>query len=361
MNCSGCGTPLPPEVIYCPKCGTPTPAYYSSAGTGPNAPTVPSSPYSVPPPVPSTSYGPQPYGAAPPPYSVPPPVPYDPYRAVPPASPPPPSPRRGSRAWLFAGVALIVLVLIVGGVVAVLRPGALPISSTTPAQATATAHAEETATITSALTATVGANATATASVIAANPDPYPPTSGKLALYDPLSDNTKGYSWDTGTSASGTCAFTGQAYHVSPAKTPFFYVCAANATNFNNFAFEVQMEISKGDCGGLIFRADSSSGKLYFFDVCQDGSYHLYLYMDYSGNHTKVLAGGSSPPIKTGLGQSNVLAVVAQGNTLDLYVNKQKVTSASDGTYSQGQIGLVGDSSSNPTEVVFSNAKVWTL
>jgi hypothetical protein len=148
---------------------------------------------------------------------------------------------------------------------------------------------------------------------------------------------------------------------VSPAKTNFFYVCAANTTNFNNFAFEVQMEITRGDCGGLIFRADSNSGKLYFFYLCQDGSYHLYLYLDYSGNHTKDLAGGSSPAIKTGLGQSNVLAVVAQGNTMDLYVNKQKLASASDGTYSHGQIGLVGDSSSNPTEVVFSNAKVWTL
>src|SRR5690348_14654456 len=56
-------------------------------------------------------------------------------------------------------------------------------------------------------------------------------------------------------------------------KTHFFYVCTAEATDFSNFAFEVQLKILHGDCGGMIFRADSNSGKLYFFEVCQDGRY----------------------------------------------------------------------------------------
>jgi hypothetical protein len=196
--------------------------------------------------------------------------------------------------------------------------------------------------------------------VIAANPNPYTPGSGKLALIDPLSDNSKGYAWNASTGTDGTCAFSGGAYHSSTPKTNFFYVCSADATDFSNFALEVQLKILQGDCGGMIFRANSNSGKLYFFEVCQDGTYLFSRYMDYTGNNVKDLAGGSSAAIKSGLNQSNVIAVVAQGSTLSIYVNKQKIASASDNTFNHGQIGLVADSNTHPTEVAFNNAKVWT-
>jgi hypothetical protein len=120
------------------------------------------------------------------------------------------------------------------------------------------------------------------------------------------------------------------------------------------------MKILQGDCGGMIFRAESKSGKLYFLEVCQDGTYHFYRYMDYTGNNVKDLAGGSLASITTGLNQSNVIAVVARGSTLSLYVNKQKIASASDNTFNHGQIGLVADSFSHPSEVSFNNVKVWT-
>ncbi len=255
------------------------------------------------------------------------------------------------------------LLLIIGGLgVALLRGGGSPPApSLTSAQMTATAQAQATAAITTSLTATAQASANATATVIAANPDPYPPGNGQLALYDPLTDNSKGYGWDTGTTDNGTCDFSAGAYHVSPAKTNFFYVCASKVSDYSNFAFEVQMNISKGDCGGIIFRGDTVNGKFYLFYVCQDGSYSLYMYPDFSGTTAKELAGGSSAAIKTGLNQQQALAVVAQGSTLTLYVNKQDIKSVTDTTFSQGQVGLVAYSVSNPTEVIFSDAKVWTL
>src|SRR5438270_300573 len=55
-------------------------------------------------------------------------------------------------------------------------------------------------------TATAQANATftATANVVADNPDPYPPTAGTLALYDPLNQP---YKWDNSSDNSfgGAC------------------------------------------------------------------------------------------------------------------------------------------------------------
>ena len=70
---------------------------------------------------------------------------------------------------------------------------------------------------------------------------------------------------------------------------------------------------------------------------------------------------GSSSAIKTGLKQSNLIAVVANGTNIKLYANEQLITSLNDTSFSHGAIGLVAEDDSNPTEVVFSNAKVWTI
>ena len=371
MNCSACGMQLPAGVTYCPNCGTPTPAYYAPTGASPDNPTVSSSSANVPPPPPYTNYGSQPYGVQSP-YSTPPP---NPYNTPLPASyisngeaqfvPPPPSQRRSNRTGLIIGVVVLVLVVVVGGVLAVSHLGT-PDGSTSaaptvaPAQATEAAQTHATATAITAITATAQAQASATAAVIAANPNPYTPGLGKLALIDPLSDNSKGYAWDASVHTDGTCAFSGGNYHSSTQKTQFFYLCTAEVTDFSNFAFEVQMKILQGDCGGMVFRADSNSGKMYFFEVCQNGTYLFSRYLDFTGNNVKDLAGGSSATITTGLNQTNVFAVVAQGSTLSIYVNKQKIASASDSTFSHGQIGLFADSNSHATEAAFNNVKVWT-
>jgi eukaryotic-like serine/threonine-protein kinase len=370
MKCTACGMQIPAGVVYCPNCGTPTPAFYATSGTTPNNPTVSSSPENVPPPY--TNYGSEqygvqsPYGTPPPnPYNSPTPASYVPSREAQYAPPPPPSQPRGSRIGLIIGLVVLVLIIIVGGVLAISHLGTQGSSTSAtptvaPAQATEAAQAHATSTAITAVTATALAEASATAAVIAANPNPYTPGLGKLALVDPLSDNSKGYAWDTGTQTDGTCAFNGGSYHSSTPKTQFYYVCSAGATDYSNFAFEIQAKILKGDCAGTIYRADTNTGKWYFLEVCQDGSYNFSRYLDFTGNNVKNLAGGSSAAITTGLNQTNTIAVVAQGSTLSIYVNKQKITTVNDITLTHGQIGVAADANNHPTEVAFNNAKVWT-
>ncbi len=74
-----------------------------------------------------------------------------------------------------------------------------------------------------------------------------------------------------------------------------------------------------------------------------------------------VLKGGTSLAIKTGLNQSNIIAVVASGSDLDLYVNHQHIAYVSNSTFSQGQLGVCAEDAGNPTKVVYENAAVWTL
>src|SRR5213082_609665 len=71
---------------------------------------------------------------------------------------------------------------------------------------------------------------------------------------------------------------------------------------------------------GIMFRANPALGSFYDFLIGQDGSYALYRY-DSDGSPAKTLSKLSSSAIHTGLNQVNVIAVVASGGTLHLYVN----------------------------------------
>jgi eukaryotic-like serine/threonine-protein kinase len=112
------------------------------------------------------------------------------------------------------------------------------------------------------------------------------------------------------------------------------------------------MTIVKGDAGGIFIRRSSQGG--YIFDISQNGSYALRV--DFT-----IIQSGSSSAIKVGLNQSNLIAIAAHGNTLDLFVNKQYITSVNDSSYSEGGIGILAHAISKPTEVEYRNAMVWIL
>ena len=189
--------------------------------------------------------------------------------------------------------------------------------------------------------------------------NPYSPNTGTLALNDPLSDNSNGYFWYEGNDRIGGCGFSNGAFHLSVVQKEHIRSCTAGATNYNNFAYQVQMTIVQGDGGGIVFRGNEANQAFYYFHIGSDGSYSL----DIRNNNSIIitLKSGSNTAINTGLNQSNLISVVANGSNIDLYVNNQHIDSVSDSTYSQGEIGVAASSISNPTEVVFTNAKVWTL
>ena len=255
------------------------------------------------------------------------------------------------RRGLLAGIAALVIVLIMLSSGLIINNNVLqPYQLQARATATIQAHA----------TATLNARMHATATLIAKNPNPYPPYRGTLALYDLLSGNGNGYNWDEYVGSGYGCVFEEGTYHVI-AQLGFYFSCTANNTNFHNFTFEVQMTILKGDCGGIIFRADTRNNKLYFFQICTRGDYELYSYAGANTANAKTLRTGFSSAIATGLNQHNVIAVIANGSSFNLYVNDQWLNSITDSTYSNGQISLAASSYKSPTEVVFRNAKIWTL
>jgi len=285
-----------------------------------------------------------------------------------------PARRRFSKGMVALFVVLILLIIGASGVIlyaTVIQPAQLHAQATSTAQAQSTGTAQAHATSTAQVIATHQAETQATntavaqatnqakATVTALNSIYTQATSGAPTINDPMTQqDTNQWELDNKT-GGGSCAFSNGSYHANMPQAGFFAPCYAQNSNFNNFAYQVQMTILKGDRGGLIFRSDGSS-KFYLFRVDQNGTYNLFLYTN--SNSTRNLLEGTAPAlIHTGLNASNTLAVVAKGSTIYLYVNQKYLASTTDSTYRSGSIAVFAEDHTNATEVAFSNVQVWQL
>src|SRR5258708_24765499 len=130
--------------------------------------------------------------------------------------------------------------------------------------------------------------------------------------------------------------FKEDGYHVMINDKGYLAACYPNdqAPSYTNFAYDVQMSIVKGDCGGIVFRLDGTQGaKNYLFEICQDGTNGIYI-NEGSNNTYKTVA--SDMPVAAfhkGLNQPNVLGVVANGQTFSIYINQQLTKTFTDNTY----------------------------
>ncbi|HLX41482.1 MAG TPA: protein kinase, partial [Ktedonobacteraceae bacterium] len=307
----------------------------------------------------------------------------------------PPDPRQPGKGHLLRTILLLVLVLmiILGSIVALpfinprspdattaKIPGPTPnltaaarVNATVRAQASATAGEHATSTAVTAqgnatatavtaqgnATATVIAGQHATATAIATATVGAYFTMENAATLDPLQDNSQGNQWDTNYKAdSGGCEFLNQEYHsvVLKVGSGFYSPCFAESTNSTNFFYEVQAQIMQGDEAGILFRGNSTNGTFYCFHIDASGTYGLDIYGE-NGTVTPTQVSGTSSYINTALGAPNILAVRAQGNTFELFINKIQITSITDSTFSGGQIGVFAASETKVTDVVFRNVR----
>ncbi len=264
--------------------------------------------------------------------------------------------RRQNRGMATLMIA-IVLVLLAGSI-GIYFIASFSAFTPPPNHATATAPALD------------GTHSTATATYIEATRYPsYLPGSGILALYDPLKDDSEGYVWNPPNFPY--CYFQGGALHAKvfggTTNQAYFHPCIGQTPIFRDFAYEVKMTFIQGDCGGIVLRAGDPDHdpRLYYYYICQNGQYALVRYtQNVSDPKTNMtLRTGTSQFIEAGSSQANIIAVVAMGSNLDLYVNKQHIDSVQDASYSDGKIGVLTKTFDllRPAEVMFSYATVWTF
>jgi eukaryotic-like serine/threonine-protein kinase len=230
----------------------------------------------------------------------------------------------------------------------------VPSSSHTPLSTTA----PTTALTPTATTSTNTSSPTATTSTNTSNPYTQ---SGTLVLNDSLVDNSQGHAWLEGTNKLGaTCQFTQGAYQATQPNAGYFHACIAQATDYSNFVFEVQVTLLSGDYVGLVFRTNSDPANSSSYQFGIDTSGHFYLKLYDSGHSTGLVLGqGSTTPIA--LGQSYLFAVVADYSNIGLYLNQQKIDNVTDGSVTHGQIGVFVGNVNNSALAQFSHARVWTL
>lgn len=239
--------------------------------------------------------------------------------------------------------------------------------STTVNEASTEAIAQMTTQAQASATALAHIKATELASLVASNPDPYPPYNQKLVLFDSLRNNQSGYQWQV-ISGSSSCGFIVGGYHLI-APLGFQNICSAQATDFRDFTYEVQMTFVKGDssiAGGILFRGGAEGSGGYQFTVFGDGRLYVSAVGGYAlGPTGQTSVQESTNALHIGLGQTNLIAVVAKGYSFSLYVNHQLVGGGPVIEYNtqygnHGTIGVVAQGGiDSACEVVFQNARVW--
>lgn len=221
---------------------------------------------------------------------------------------------------------------------------------TASANATATRNAQLTSTAQAYATETQIANQQATATAIAVL------TGGTGGFTDALQDNNQNHSWDTIDNPDGSCQFSGGTYHSGATQGGSVQSCFAQNTDLIDFSYIVQMTIIKGDVGGVAFRGDEGRGTYYYFHLGTDGSCGLDYY---SGDlDMGTIKSCTNLNLHIALNQPVTIATVAVGTTITILVNTQTVINITDMQYNHGQIGLVAQDISDPTDVSFKNVVV---
>lgn len=363
--CRNCGTPLQSGVTTCPQCGisTPTPSSQPAPVSSNRQPTpmAVSSPPHTPPAYPVAGY----YGTYSPPQSQQ----ASPYYSPPPSFKPPLAKRTRPGLSRGTSISLVILALLMmlGGVAliyytAMTRPSQFRAQATatvqtiltaqTQATTTARAQAQATAQVQARITATAQAQARTLQNAYNTATNGTPTLDSTLAGQD----NANWSNYDA--VGGGGCTFLNNALHASVFQSRTYVPCLAQASNFNNFAFQVQMTILKGDGGGLVFRANDVKDQFYLLRISHDGLFGISVSRD--RKTLSPILDDSNGAIKTG-SQTNLVTVITRNSTISIYVNKQFVGMINDTTYATGEIGVFAYDSSKGTDVAFSNATVWTL
>lgn len=141
--------------------------------------------------------------------------------------------------------------------------------------------------------------------------------------------------------------------------------CLAAAVKPGNFAVQVKMTILRGNEGGLWFRCDPNTENYSFFNINQVGAFSV---LSSTGSPLSTLLRHPDPAIKPGLGQPNIMTIIAQGHTFLFYANGHYLGQITNTHIPlTGYIGIFGynapghESVRNLADVAFSDLRVWKL
>jgi hypothetical protein len=261
-------------------------------------------------------------------------------------------------AVLALCLALVLLLLGSGGLVydlAYYRPNQIILG------ATATTNALATGTVNDLQTQIAGDDATSTSLAQAADrvhQNIYQSATGGTPFLADSLNHQSSMQWDEYSDpGQDFCGFKDGSYHDKEIAVHFFNPCGEVGKGFGNFALQVDMTILAGDDGGIMFRGHD--GFFYYFEIDLSGDYSFNLYDYKKSNTAQRLDTGSTGYMQSGNTQANEITLIAEEHTFYIYVNQHFIESVTDSSYQSGWLGWVADSYQSPTDVAFSNLKIW--
>lgn len=127
--------------------------------------------------------------------------------------------------------------------------------------------------------------------------------------------------------------------------------------SFFNYNVQVECTKTKGNEApyGLVFKDDPNSDTMYNFNICIDNTYYVDM-TDDGQSWQEIINVTSSPYIKGGLNQCNVLKIAASDSIIKFYCNGGYLNKIKIDKFFKGCIGLfVLDHDVFPNEVEFDN------
>jgi len=145
----------------------------------------------------------------------------------------------------------------------------------------------------------------------------------------------------SGWASGAACQFTNQGLVVHP-QAGQAYICLAPIAPTADLAVTVTVQHLSGSpthAFGIVFR-HASAHNYYFFGVDGHGRYTLDVVVN-DVSHT-IIAFTANPAIHTAAGATNLLQIIAQGQSVTLLINGTPVGQATLTTFTQGTVGLRG-------------------
>lgn len=175
-------------------------------------------------------------------------------------------------------------------------------------------------------------------------------------LFDDFSDPTSG--WPEGVDDNSAQGYRDGTYFVSVSATELA-VWSTSGYSFSNFTLQVDAQQTAGNEAneyGVLFRY-VDVGNFYSFDITGDGTFALF---KLENEEWSTLVDWRESAYINPIGEVNHLKVACQGNRITLYVNDRKLTSATDDSFAQGDVGLFAGTFDVPeVEAVFDN--LWVM
>ncbi len=189
-------------------------------------------------------------------------------------------------------------------------------------------------------------------------------TQGEPVYSSPL--NNDDGNWNLLSGSLGSCTFADGSLISGSTINNRYTFCTLKKNDYRNIAIQAQITITSGDAAGFILRSNQGSNNAYTLSYCSNAATtctlgHVGFFIERNGLSKQLAEFSVNDLLKTDLGATNTITIVALRDTFTLYINGKTIGQVTDNLYSTGTAGVLAYRSTQPTSVSTNTIKIWAL